>query len=115
MGFPDTFTWDHNTQRPRDMYKQIGNAVAIPVGRALGRELLKVLVDKWEKDMASKGPDDVLSSIEVDEEGDFDILSAPYIQDSDGESSILGLPRRERRLAVTTDEDSRDEWTEIAD
>jgi C-5 cytosine-specific DNA methylase len=50
MGFPDTFTWDHNTQSPKDMYRQIGNAVAVPVGCALGRELLKVLIDKWEKE-----------------------------------------------------------------
>jgi hypothetical protein len=32
------------------MYRQIGNAVAIPVGRALGRELLKVLIEKWERE-----------------------------------------------------------------
>jgi site-specific DNA-cytosine methylase len=37
QGFPGTFTWDYGTQTPKDMYKQIGNAVAIPVGRALGR------------------------------------------------------------------------------
>lgn len=95
------------------MYKQIGNAVAIPVGRALGRELLKVLIKKREADIASKGPDDVLESIEVDEEGDVDVLAPSYSQESDVEGSVLGLPRRARRVAVTSDNEEDDEWMQI--
>lgn len=113
MGFPDTFTWDHDTQAPKDMYKQIGNAVAIPVGRALGRELLKVLIKKWETDTASKGPDDVLESIEIDEEGDVGMLAPNYNEESDREGSVLGLPRRARRVAVTSDDENDDEWMQI--
>jgi hypothetical protein len=91
------------------MYKQIGNAVAIPVGRALGRELLKVLIEKWGTDIASKGPDDVLESIEVDEGGDVGMLAPAYNQASDVEGSVLGLPRRARRVAVTSDDGNDDE------
>jgi len=92
------------------MYKQIGNAVAIPVGRALGRELLKVLIKKWETDIASKGPDDVLESIEVDEKGNVGMLAPSYNQESDVEGSILCLPKRERRVAVTSEDENDDEW-----
>ncbi len=104
QGFPDTFTWDHDTQTPKDMYKQIGNAVPIPVGRALGRELLKVLIKKWETDVASKGPDEVMDSIEVDEETDVGMLARDHSHDSDAEGSALGLPRCARRVALTSEE-----------
>ncbi len=50
QGFPDTFTWDPEDQKPADMYRQIGNAVAVPVGCALGKELLKVMIRQWEKE-----------------------------------------------------------------
>jgi hypothetical protein len=104
QGFPDTFTWDHDTQTPKDMYKQIGNAVPIPVGRALGRELLKVLIKKWEADIACKGPDDVIESIEFDEDDDFGMVDPNYNQESDTEGSVLGLPRSARRVAITSEE-----------
>jgi hypothetical protein len=95
------------------MYKQIGNAVPIPVGRALGRELLKVLIKKWETDVASKGPDDVIESIEADEEGDIDLRTATYNQDSDADGSVLSLPRSARRVAITSEEKDDDEWMKI--
>jgi len=53
QGFPDNFTWDSTDQKPKAMIKQIGNAVAVPVGRALGKELLKVLIRQWEKDQCA--------------------------------------------------------------
>jgi hypothetical protein len=48
------------------MYRQIGNAVAIPVGRALGRELLKVLIEKWQSEDAQKGAGGAGDPIEID-------------------------------------------------
>jgi hypothetical protein len=113
MGFPDDFTWDHDTEDPRDMYKQIGNAVAIPVGRALGRELLKVLIKKWETDIASKGPDDAIKSIEIDEEGSVGTPASDYNRESDMEGPVLGLPRSARRVIITSEERDDAEWLRI--
>jgi len=89
MGFPDSFTWDHDTQSPRDMYKQIGNAVAIPVGRALGRELLKVMITKWEQDGTIDDPNAAKPSIEFDD--DYVEMSTVPDQalDSDTEGDTL--------------------------
>jgi hypothetical protein len=53
QGFPDWFTFDPDTCPVTDMYKQIGNAVAPPVARALGRELLKVVMAKWEQNSSA--------------------------------------------------------------
>lgn len=64
MGVPDSFTWDHDTQTPKDMYRQLGNGVAIPPARGLGRELLKVRVLQWVAETAARSPDDVLPSTE---------------------------------------------------
>lgn len=56
QGFPDTFIWkdpdtNHDWKRAnrciRQMYKQIGNAVPVPLARALGGELLEVLLKEW--------------------------------------------------------------------
>ena len=33
------------------MHRQIGNAVPLPVGHALGRELRKVLYNKWKANL----------------------------------------------------------------
>lgn len=84
MGFPDTFTWDHDTQMPQDMYRQIGNAAAIPVGRALGRELLKVLIEMWESAMPSEGPGVVPQSIDTDDDEDLHLLASPCREEGDG-------------------------------
>ncbi|CAD6446883.1 d7fae66c-f99c-475f-ada8-b85eab7b8e48 [Sclerotinia trifoliorum] len=46
QGFPDSFTWDMDNTKMTDIHKQIGNAVPIPLARALGNELWKVLQDK---------------------------------------------------------------------
>jgi DNA (cytosine-5)-methyltransferase 1 len=35
------------------MHRQIGNAVPLPVGNALGRELGMALFKKWKKDKAN--------------------------------------------------------------
>lgn len=95
------------------MYKQIGNAVPIPVGRALGRELLKVLVKIWGVDIASKGPDDVVESIEVDEDGDVNMPASNSDNELDAEDSILGLPRTERCVAITSEEKDDTEWQRV--
>ncbi|KAI9640608.1 hypothetical protein NHQ30_010907 [Ciborinia camelliae] len=45
QGFPDSFTWDMKSTKMTEIYKQIGNAVPVPLARALGNELWKVLQD----------------------------------------------------------------------
>lgn len=58
MGFPDWFYWDPETCKVQDMYKQIGNAVSIPIGRSLGLELRKALMEKWFQDRDDGGMED---------------------------------------------------------
>ncbi|KFY81710.1 hypothetical protein V500_11158 [Pseudogymnoascus sp. VKM F-4518 (FW-2643)] len=54
QGFLDTFTWDPNTQSLKAMYKQIGNAVSLQHGRALGKELFNALYAQWESEKAAE-------------------------------------------------------------
>lgn len=50
QGFPDDFVFKALNNNVVTMHRQIGNAVPIQVGVALGRELRLVLLEKWEKD-----------------------------------------------------------------
>ena len=66
------------------MHRQIGNAVPLPVGHALGRELRKVLYNKWK--------DNLDEAIWIDDDDD----------DGGGEGS------EHLRIAVTSDGDRMD-------
>jgi DNA (cytosine-5)-methyltransferase 1 len=58
QGFPDSFVFFSEEGRPADMYRQVGNAVPIPMGYALGLELLKVESERWcaeQDDKLNKG------------------------------------------------------------
>ncbi|KAH9026772.1 S-adenosyl-L-methionine-dependent methyltransferase [Lactarius pseudohatsudake] len=52
QGFPDTWKFLSVSERPstivRDQLRQIGNAVPVPLSRALGRALGKALIKMWE-------------------------------------------------------------------
>lgn len=55
------------------MYKQIGNAVSLQVGRALGKELFKVLYAQWESANATdipgeSQPEDLEDDSQVEDE-----------------------------------------------
>ncbi|TFK68239.1 S-adenosyl-L-methionine-dependent methyltransferase [Pluteus cervinus] len=50
QGFPDSFVFESMSNSVVIMHRQIGNAVAWPVGMALGRELLTSLHTKWKID-----------------------------------------------------------------
>lgn len=45
QGFPDSFAWNKGTELNK-VYAQIGNAVPVPLAKALGNELWKVLQSK---------------------------------------------------------------------
>ena len=62
------------------MHRQIGNAVPPPVGHALGRELRKVLYNKWKENL-----DDAI-----------------WIDDDDGDGP------EDLRIAETSDDDRMD-------
>lgn len=68
MGFPDWFTFPKD-QEPKESYRQLGNAVACPVGKAIGRELLKVRVKAWwdQEKSTSKKANEISHSIEEDD------------------------------------------------
>ncbi|KAI9446182.1 S-adenosyl-L-methionine-dependent methyltransferase [Lactarius indigo] len=52
QGFPDTWKFLSVSERPstivRDQLRQIGNAVPVPLSRALGRAMGKALIKMWE-------------------------------------------------------------------
>ncbi|KAG2155745.1 S-adenosyl-L-methionine-dependent methyltransferase [Suillus clintonianus] len=50
QGFPDKFVFYAEDDRVMTMHRQIGNAVPWPVSMAIGRELRKVLMNKWLKE-----------------------------------------------------------------
>lgn len=68
------------------MHRQIGNAVPLPVAHALGRELRKVLYDKWKANL--------------DE--------AIWIDDDDGDGGDGGDGFLHLRIAETSDGDRMD-------
>jgi len=47
QGFPDNFEFYSINDNVVTMHRQIGNAVPINVGFAIGRELCAVLVEQW--------------------------------------------------------------------
>ncbi|TFK17694.1 S-adenosyl-L-methionine-dependent methyltransferase [Coprinopsis marcescibilis] len=47
QGFPDSFVFESNNDNVITMHRQIGNAVPLPLGRAMGREVFKVFFEKW--------------------------------------------------------------------
>ncbi|KAJ3509389.1 hypothetical protein NLJ89_g5249 [Agrocybe chaxingu] len=52
QGFPDSFNFEAIGGNVVTMHRQIGNAVPLPVGHALGRQLRKSLFRKWEAQRA---------------------------------------------------------------
>ncbi|KFZ05087.1 hypothetical protein V501_08686 [Pseudogymnoascus sp. VKM F-4519 (FW-2642)] len=71
QGFLDTFTWDPNTQPPSAMYKQIGNAVSLQHGRALGKELFNALYAQWESEKAANG-EEMLPTVDPVDSDEFE-------------------------------------------
>ncbi|KAH0545257.1 hypothetical protein FGG08_000711 [Glutinoglossum americanum] len=59
QGFPDSYIFASDSDRVKDMYRQVGNAVPIPMAYALGLELRKVFMERWfqegRADAKSKG------------------------------------------------------------
>jgi len=64
QGFPDNFVFEAIGQNVVTMHRQIGNAVPLPVAHALGRELRKVLYNKWKANL------DEAIWIDDDDDGD---------------------------------------------
>jgi len=50
MSFPDSYIFDLDRIRVDDIVRQLGNAVPPNFADALARQLLRVLVDKFEED-----------------------------------------------------------------
>ncbi|KAI9769140.1 MAG: hypothetical protein M1840_004491 [Geoglossum simile] len=55
QGFPDSYIFASDSDRVKDMYRQVGNAVPIPMAYALGLELRKVFMERWFKGRGSEG------------------------------------------------------------
>ncbi|KAL5350845.1 hypothetical protein ACLOAV_004416 [Pseudogymnoascus australis] len=74
QGFLDTFTWDPSTQSQKAMYKQIGNAVSLQHGRALGKELFNALYAQWELEQTANAEEIVpaIGPIDGDESDELD-------------------------------------------
>ncbi|KAJ3571618.1 hypothetical protein NP233_g3648 [Leucocoprinus birnbaumii] len=49
QGFPDWFVFETHRGNVTTIHKQIGNAVPLPLARALGRELGEVLLKEWKE------------------------------------------------------------------
>jgi len=55
MSFPDSYIFDLDRIRVDDIVRQLGNAVPPNFADALARQLLRVLVDKFEEDQQHSG------------------------------------------------------------
>ena len=62
------------------MHRQIGNAVPLPVAHALGRELRKVLYDKWKANL-----DEAIWIDDDDGDGGDGFLHLRIAETSDGD------------------------------
>jgi len=58
QGFPDTFIFKSLKGDLKDYHRQIGNAVPIPLSKALGRELGVLLVETWQSEQPSNNLQD---------------------------------------------------------
>ncbi|CAL1705539.1 unnamed protein product [Somion occarium] len=80
QGFPDSYkllSETTGTAAINDQYKQIGNAVPVPLALALGRELGKSLVSYWKK-LNEQKEQEREQSPEVDMDETSDVGSAEY-------------------------------------
>jgi DNA (cytosine-5)-methyltransferase 1 len=97
QGFLDTFTWDPNTQTPEAMYKQIGNAVSLQHGRALGKELFNALYAQWESDRAAN-VETMLPAVE-DDSDEFE----GFTEDVEMEDFVTDVGQAYEELVVISD------------
>ncbi|KFX99338.1 hypothetical protein O988_03927 [Pseudogymnoascus sp. VKM F-3808] len=97
QGFLDTFTWDPNTQTPEAMYKQIGNAVSLQHGRALGKELFNALYAQWESDRAAN-VETMLPAVD-DDSDEFE----GFDEDVDMEDAVADVGQAYEELVVISD------------
>jgi site-specific DNA-cytosine methylase len=83
QGFPDWFAWSSRDMNVKEMYKQIGNAVSVQLGKALGVELFEREWANWMEELGEengfvKKDETVLESVEfdgVDDDNDGDDLA----------------------------------------
>jgi hypothetical protein len=55
------------------MYRQIGNAVSLQLGRSLGKELFKTLYAQWESETEAAKPEEVeAAELDDDAESEFE-------------------------------------------
>lgn len=66
------------------MHRQIGNAVPLPVGHALGRELRKVLYQKWKADL-----DEAIWKDDDDDNNEQHHLGIAQTSDNDSDSDRM--------------------------
>lgn len=70
------------------MYKQIGNAVSQQLGRALGKELFKVLYAQWESETEAVKKEE-FEAAELDNDAKSEFEAAEF--DDDAESEFKGF------------------------
>ncbi|OLL21656.1 DNA (cytosine-5)-methyltransferase 1 [Neolecta irregularis DAH-3] len=55
QGFPDTYKFISDTDKVSDQHRQVGNAVPIPLGFALGLPLRECLIEQWKRSALTTG------------------------------------------------------------
>lgn len=98
QGFLDTFTWDPNTQSPEAMYKQIGNAVSLQHGRALGKELFNALYAQWESDKTTN-VEEMFPAVDLADSDEFE----GFDEDVEMEDTITDDGRAYKEPMVISD------------
>ncbi|THV52637.1 hypothetical protein BGAL_0073g00110 [Botrytis galanthina] len=109
QGFPDSFTWDMDNTKMTDIYTQIGNAVPVPLARALGNELRKVLQEKQhtsretvdDKDMVDR--EEITANDQADQNLDIIKTMARDETGSDEEIDDLVISQLEKEFNRSTD------------
>ncbi|KAF9011170.1 hypothetical protein BDQ17DRAFT_1233710 [Cyathus striatus] len=78
QGFPDNFVFEAVDNNVVTMHRQIGNAVPLPLGRALGRELGLALFKKWREATENA----------IENDSDQDDAAGDDVMDIDSESDL---------------------------
>ncbi|KAJ8062778.1 hypothetical protein OCU04_008035 [Sclerotinia nivalis] len=113
QGFPDSFTWDMDNTKMTDIHKQIGNAVPIPLARAFGNELWKVMQNKSRARREVDHDGEMVDREEVKLNDEFEIklnISAGVLVDSESDDeNVDDQEDTEPEDEVDQDKDTEEE------
>lgn len=89
------------------MYKQIGNAVSLQLGRALGKELFKTLFAQWESETET-AVSEGFEAVELEDESDFEGFNDDMKTDGSDDGCVFDGQERNEPIVISDSDDEEE-------